>query len=153
MATLLLVVIYIAFIGLGIPDSLFGSAWPAIYADYTIPFSWGSLVTIANSLGTVAVSLASTRLIARLGTARITLISTLLTVLSLAGQALAPSFPWFCLIALPLGLGGGAIDAALNNYIALHYKAVHMNFLHCFYGVGVTVSPLFVAILLTRPAG
>jgi len=153
MATLLLVVIYIAFIGLGIPDSLFGAAWPAVYADFAIPFSSGSLVTLACSLGTVAASLTSTRLIARFGTPAITAASTALTAAALLGQSFAPGLPWLCLIAIPLGLGGGAIDAALNNYVALHYSALHMNLLHCFYGVGVTVSPLFLAGLLASDAG
>lgn len=148
MSTVLLVVIYVAFVGLGIPDSLFGAAWPAIYADFGLPVSWGSAVTMIVSCGTIVSSLASASVIARLGTGRVTAISTALTAAALAGFAVAPGFPWLCLLAVPLGLGAGAIDTALNNYVALHYRATHMNFLHCAYGVGITLSPFLMSMAL-----
>lgn len=148
MSTVLLIVIYAAFVGLGIPDSLFGAAWPAIYGDFGLPVSLGSVVTMVVSCGTIASSLASAAVINRFGTGRVTAISTALTALALLGFALAPSYLWLCVFAVPLGLGAGAIDTALNNYVALHYKAAHMNFLHCAYGVGITVSPLIMSAAL-----
>lgn len=148
MATVLLVIIYIAFIGLGIPDSLFGTAWPAIYQELNIPVSYANFVTFLISGGSVVSSLLSARLINRFGAAKITAVSTSLTALGLLGFSLSGSMVWLCLFAIPLGLGAGAIDAALNNYVALHYRAAHMNFISCFYGVGVTLSPFLMSFLL-----
>lgn len=148
MATWLLVVIFIDFIGLGIPDSLFGAAWPAIYPEFSVPVSLGSAVTLLISLFTVLSSLSSARMIRRFGTGRVTLISTALTAAALLGFSLSGAFWWLCLFAVPLGLGAGAIDTALNNYVALHYRATHMSFLHCFYGVGVSLSPYLMSLAL-----
>ncbi|WP_346696807.1 MFS transporter [Thermophilibacter mediterraneus] len=149
MTIVLLVVIYVAFVGLGIPDSLFGAAWPAMYADLGLPVSLGSVVTMIISCGTIVSSLSSAAVINRFGTGRVTAASTVLTAAALLGFSLAPSLLWLCLLAVPLGLGAGAIDTALNNYVALHYRATHMNFLHCAYGVGVTVSPLIMSFALS----
>lgn len=149
MATLLLVVIYIAFIGLGIPDSLFGAAWPAIYTEFNLPVSAANAVTILVFSFTMISSLISARVINTFGTSKTVAVSTALTAAGLLGYSLSGSFWFMCLFALPLGLGGGAIDAALNNYMALNYKASHMNFLHCFYGVGVTLSPYIMSIALS----
>ena len=149
MTIVLLVVIYVAFVGLGIPDSLFGAAWPAMYADLGLPVSLGSVVTMIVSCGTIVSSLCSAAVINRFGTGRVTAASTILTAAALLGFSLAPSLLWRCLLAVPLGLGAGAIDTALNNYVALHYRATHMNFLHCAYGVGVTVSPLIMSFALS----
>ena len=149
MAVVLLVVIYVAFVGLGVPDSLFGAAWPAMHVDLGIPVSWGSAVTMVTCCGTIVSSLSSAALISRFGTGRVTAVSTALTAAALVGFAVSPSFPWLCLLAIPLGLGAGAIDTALNNYVALHYRATHMNFLHCAYGVGITVSPFLMSTALT----
>lgn len=149
MSLALLVVIYVAFVGLGIPDSLFGAAWPAMHPDLDVPVSWGSLVTMVTCCGTIVSSLSSAALIGRFGTGRVTAVSTALTAAALAGFAVAPSFVWLCLLAIPLGLGAGAIDTALNNYVALHYRATHMNFLHCAYGVGITVSPFLMSLALS----
>jgi len=148
MATLLLIVIYIAFIGLGLPDSLFGTAWPAVYAEFGVPVSFASVVSLISCLGTFVSSLFSARLINRFGTGRVTAVCTLMTAAGLFGYSLSPGFAWMCLLAIPMGLGAGAIDAGLNNFVALHYSASHMNFLHCFYGVGVTVSPYFMSLAL-----
>ena len=148
MATLLLIVIYIAFIGLGLPDSLFGTAWPAVYAEFNVPVSLASVVSLISCFGTFLSSLSSARVINRFGTGRVTAFCTLLTAAGLFGYSLSPGFFWMCLLAIPLGLGAGAIDTALNNYVALHYSASHMNFLHCFYGIGVTVSPYFMSLAL-----
>lgn len=150
MATLILVIIFIDFIGLGIPDSLFGPAWPAIYAEMGLPVSVGSAVSLINTGGTVVSSLMSAYLINRFGTARVTAFSTIVTAMALLGFSFSGNFLFLCLFSLPLGLGGGAIDSALNNYVALHYKATHMNFLHCFYGIGVTLSPFFMSFALAE---
>lgn len=150
MATLLLIIIYIAFIGLGVPDSLFGTAWPAIYTDLNLPVSWASIVTIIVSCGTITSSLLSSWLISRFGTGKITAVSTLMTALALLGFSCSDSMLWLCLCAIPLGLGAGSIDTALNNYVALHYKASHMNFLHCFYGIGVSLSPYLMSLALSK---
>ena len=149
MSVVLLVVIYVAFVGLGIPDSLFGAAWPAMYPDLDVPVSWGSAVTMVTCCGTIVSSLSSAALINCFGTGRVTAVSTALTAAALLGFAVAPSFLWLCLLAVPLGLGAGAIDTALNNYVALHYHATHMNFLHCAYGVGITVSPFLMSLALS----
>ena len=145
MTVLLLVVIYIAFIGLGVPDSLIGSAWPAIHTELNIPVEMVSILTFLISGCTVLSSMFSTRILNKLGTAKVTAFSTAMTALSLVGFSLAPSF-WFMIpLAIVLGLGAGAIDSGLNNYVALHCKASHMNFLHCFYGVGVSLSPYIMS--------
>lgn len=145
MSTILLVVVYIAFIGLGIPDSLIGSAWPAIHIQMDIPVESVSILTFLISGCTVLSSIFSTRILNKFGTAKITALSTTLTALSLLGFSFTPSF-WFMIpLAIVLGLGAGAIDSGLNNYVALHCKASHMNFLHCFYGVGVSLSPYLMS--------
>lgn len=153
MATLLLVIIFIDFIGLGIPDSLFGPAWPAIYEEMGLPVSLGSMVSLINTAGTVISSLMSARLIKCFGTAKVTAVSTVITATALLGFSFSHEFVFLCLLSLPLGLGGGAIDSALNNYVSLHYKATHMNFLHCFYGIGVSLSPYFMALALSGAGG
>ncbi|MFV0529062.1 MAG: MFS transporter [Lachnospiraceae bacterium] len=152
MATILLIIIYIAFIGLGIPDSLFGTAWPLIYTEFDLPIAYASSVTMLISGGTVVSSLFSAQIIKRLGTGRITAISTLVTAAALLGFSYAGNMVWLCLFAIPLGLGAGAIDTALNNYVALNYKAIHMNFLHCFYGIGITLSPYLMSIAFEKDA-
>ena len=142
---MLLIVIYIAFIGLGVPDSLIGSAWPAIHTELGIPVEMVSILTFLISGCTVLSSMFSTRILNKMGTAKVTAFSTAMTALSLFGFSLAPSF-WFMIpLAIVLGLGAGAIDSGLNNYVALHCKASHMNFLHCFYGVGVSLSPYIMS--------
>ena len=152
MATALLIVIYIAFVGLGIPDSLFGTAWPAIYAEFSLPVFYASFVTLIISGGTIVSALFGTKLIKALGTGVVTAVSTALTALALLGFSLSGSFAMLCVFALPLGIGAGAVDTALNDYVANHYKAAHMNFLHCFYGVGVSLSPLLMSFALSDGA-
>ncbi len=145
----LLVVIYIAFIGLGVPDSLIGSAWPAIHAEMNIPVEAVSVLTFIISGCTVLSSMFSAGILNKLGTARVTAFSTAMTAAALLGFSFAPSF-WFMIpLAVILGLGAGAIDSGLNNYVALHFKASHMNFLHCFYGVGVSLSPYLMSQALS----
>lgn len=152
MATILLIIIYIAFIGLGIPDSLFGTAWPAIYREFDLPISAANYVNLLTTTGTVISSLFSARVINKFGTGKVTAVSTSLTAVALLGFSCSSSIWWLCLSAIPLGIGGGAIDAALNNYVALYYKASHMSFLHCFYGIGVSLSPYLMSIALSNKA-
>lgn len=153
MSTLLLFVIYVAFVGLGLPDSFFGAAWPAIYKDYDFPFSFGSFVIAVVYCGTVVSSVFSARLIKAFGTYRITVFSTTLTAAALLAFSFSGNFLCFCLCAVPLGLGAGCIDTALNSYVALHYSSKHMNFLHCFYGIGITLSPYILSVVLERGGG
>lgn len=153
MATALLIIIYIAFIGLGIPDSLFGTAWPAIYSEFVLPISFGSFVSVIISCGTVLSSVISSKIISRLGTNKVSAYSTLLTALALLGFSFAPNLWVMCFFAIILGIGAGAIDVALNNYVAIHYSATHMSFLHCFYGVGVSVSPYILSLVIAGNFG
>ncbi len=148
MSTLLLAVIYITYIGLGIPDSLFGAAWPAVYTEFGLPLSAANAVTILTFAFTMIVSIYSAQIVKRFGTPLTTAVSTAMTAAGLLGTALAPNFFVVCLCTVPLGFGAGAIDAALNNYVALNYKATHMSFLHCFYGVGVSLSPYLMSLAL-----
>ncbi|MBQ7132535.1 MAG: MFS transporter [Oscillospiraceae bacterium] len=148
MATLLLIVIYIAFISLGIPDSLLGAAWPAIYVEFNLPVSFANFLSVLISVCTMISSVVSARLINRYGTAVVAAFSTALTAIALFGFSVSENFLWLCLFSIPLGAGAGAIDSGLNNYVALHYKATHMSFLHCFYGVGVSMSPYLMSMAL-----
>ena len=149
MATILLILIYIFYIVLGVPDSLLGSAWPAIYGEFHVPVSYASFISVIISAGTVISSLLSTKIIAKLGTAKVTAISTSLTAIALLGFSCSHDFLWMCICAVPLGIGAGSIDTALNNYVALHYNAMQMSFLHCFYGIGVTLSPYLMSLALS----
>ena len=145
----LLFFIYIAFIGLGVPDSLFGTAWPAIYNDLELSFSYGSFVTTIVYLGSCFSCLMSAKLINRFGTARVASVSTLMTAVAMLCYSFAPNLFFIVLSAVPLGLGAGAIDTALNNYVALHYSASIMSFMHGFYGIGISLSPFLISKLLT----
>ncbi|MCY9662228.1 MFS transporter [Paenibacillus chondroitinus] len=150
MATMFLVVIYLAFISLGIPDSLLGSAWPVIRPDIGASFGFAGILSMIVAGGTIVSSLASGRLVQRVGTGKITLISCCLTAGALLGFSMAPSMIWLIFLAIPLGLGGGAIDAALNHYVAENYKAHHMNWLHCFWGVGATLGPIIMSFYIAE---
>lgn len=153
MASFLLAVIYIAFIGLGLPDSLFGTAWPAIYGDFHLPISYGSFISSTVACATIVSSLFNARLAHRLGTSKVAAFSTLFTAIALIGFSFSPNIWCMVLLAVPLGLGAGAIDVTLNNYVALHYSARQMNFLHCFYGVGVSVSPYVLSLVISGENG
>ena len=150
MATLLLIIIYICFVGLGIPDSLFGPAWPVMSGDFGLPVSMAGYLTAYFCVCSTISSFLSDRLIGRFGTGKVTAVSTLLTAVGLLGYSFSENIWFILLFAIPLGLGAGAVDAGLNNYVALHYKASHISYLHCFYGVGVTVSPVFMSLALAR---
>ena len=153
MATILLIIIYIAFIGLGLPDSLFGTAWPAIYDELSLPLSLGSIVTIIITTGTIVSSLFSSQVIAKFGTGKVTAVSTAMTAAALLGFSLSGSLLPLCFLAIPLGLGAGAIDTGLNNYVAIHYSASQMSLMHFFYGIGITISPYLMSRLLSTDAG
>lgn len=153
MLTVLLIIIYISFISLGLPDSLLGSAWPAVHSDLGVQLSFAGVISMIVSCGTVISSLMSTRLIKRFGTGTVTLVSVGLTAAALLGFGFSDSAMWFCLLAVPLGLGAGSVDAALNNFVALHYKAMHMNWLHCFWGIGATSGPVIMAVWLAKEGG
>lgn len=149
MIQFLLAIIYLAFISLGLPDSLLGSAWPTMYKDFHVPISYAGAISIIIALGTVASSLQSDRLTKRFGTGRITTISVGMTAIALFGFSISSSFWMICLWAIPYGLGAGSVDASLNNYVALHYKSRHMSWLHCMWGVGASLGPYIMAYALT----
>ena len=142
---LLLVIIYLAFISLGLPDSLLGPAWPDMYMDLAVPVHFAGIISMVVAAGTVISSLFSARLIERFGVATITTLSVFLTALAMLGFSYTDSFLFLCLLAVPLGLGAGCVDAALNNYVAMHYQARHMNWLHCFWGVGAAIGPVIMS--------
>lgn len=150
--TTLLVLIYIAFISLGLPDSVLGSAWPVMQAELGAPLSLAGYISMVVSAGTVVSSLASNRLITRFGVGRVTAVSVLMTAAGLLGISLAPGAWMLFLCAIPLGLGAGSVDAALNNFVALHYAARHMSWLHCFWGIGATAGPMILSLQLSRGA-
>lgn len=149
MYTLLLLLIYLAFISLGLPDSLLGSAWPVIHQELQVPLSYAGAVTMIISFGTICSSLMSERLTKKLGVNIVTVCSVFLTAIALYGFSTASAFWMLCLWGIPYGLGAGAIDAALNNYVALHYNSRHMSWLHCFWGVGTIISPYIMSYALT----
>lgn len=153
MVSFLLVMIYIAFISLGLPDSLVGSAWPVMHGELGVPVSFAGIITMIIAGGTIVSSLFSDRLTRRLGAGLVTALSVLLTALALFGFSISRTFPLLCLWAVPYGLGAGAVDAALNNYVALHYASRHMSWLHCFWGVGAAVSPYIMSYCLTGGHG
>ncbi|NLO39644.1 MAG: MFS transporter [Ruminiclostridium sp.] len=153
MVSLLLIIIYLAFIGLGLPDSLLGSAWPVMYEQLDVPISYAGIVTMIIAGGTIVSSLLSDKLTRKLGAGLLTAISVLMTAIALFGFSLSNSFIMLCLWAVPYGLGAGAIDAALNNYVALHYASRHMSWLHSFWGVGTTISPYIMGYCLSGGYG
>lgn len=150
MTILLLSVIYIAFISLGLPDALLGVGWPLMHQEFSAPLSMAGWIFMTIAGGTILSSLLSGKLLEHFDTKQVTFGSTLLTALCLFGFYWAPSIGWLFVLAIPLGLGAGAVDAALNHYVAEHYEAHHMNWLHCFWGIGATGGPLVMAGVLTE---
>lgn len=146
----LLVIIYLSFISLGLPDSLLGSAWPTMVTDLNAPLWGAGPISMMVSLCTIISSMNVARLIRRFGTGRLTALSGLLTATALLGMSAAPNYFFLLLLAIPLGLGAGAVDAAINNYVALHCEAKHMNWLHCFWGVGTVISPFVMSAALSH---
>jgi fucose permease len=151
--SLLLAIIYIAFISLGLPDSLLGSGWPEMRQSLGVPISYAGAVSMIIAGGTIVSSLLSDRLTRKLGAGLVTALSVTATAGALFGFSASGSFWMICLFAVPYGLGAGAVDAALNNYVALHYASRHMSWLHCFWGVGASVSPYFMGYSLSAGLG
>jgi len=147
---LLLIIIYLSFISLGLPDSLLGSAWPSMYNLLNVPLHYAGYISMIIAGGTVISSVLSERIIRRFGTGIVTAVSVLMTAAALIGFSFSQSFLYLCFCAIPLGLGAGSVDAALNNYVALHYKARHMSWLHCFWGIGASIGPIIMSAFLIR---
>ena len=150
MIHLLLAVIYVSFISLGLPDSLLGSAWPSMYPALGVPVSYAGLISMIISFGTIVSSLNSDRFTRALGTGKVTALSVAMTAAALFGFSVSTQFWMLCLWAIPYGLGAGSVDAALNNYVALHYRSRHMSWLHCMWGIGTMVSPMVMGAALTH---
>lgn len=153
MTQLLLAIIYLAFISLGLPDSLLGSAWPTMYIQFDVPISYAGIISMIIAGGTIISSLQSDRLTKWLGTGKVTAISVAATAVALFGFSFSHSFWALCLWAIPYGLGAGSVDASLNNYVALHYESRHMSWLHCMWGVGATAGPYIMGIALSMGQG
>ena len=142
-----LALIYLAFISLGLPDSLLGSSWPLMHLSFGVPVGSAGFLAIVVSTGTILSSLLSHRLIRRFGTGVVMVGSVSLTAIALLGTSLAPSFWLLIVLAIPLGVGAGAVDSGLNAFVAAHYAAKHMNWLHCFWGVGAMLGPILISAL------
>ena len=153
MIHLLLAVIYVSFISLGLPDSLLGAAWPSIYQGFGVPVSYSGVIFCIISVGTVLSSLQSDRMTRRFGAGGVTAISVAMTAAALFGFSVSSSFWAMCLWAIPYGLGAGSVDAALNNYVALHFASRHMSWLHCMWGIGASVGPYIMGAALSCNAG
>ncbi len=153
MTSLLLAIIYIGFISLGLPDSLLGSAWPSMYEGFGVPISFAGLVSTIISLGTITSSLFSDFLTKKLGVGKVMVISVAMTAAALFGFSVSGSFLMLCLCAIPYGLGAGGVDAALNNYVAIHYSSRHMSWLHCMWGVGTVIGPYVMSYALVGDMG
>ena len=149
MIHLLLAIIYLAFISLGLPDALLGSAWPTMYSEFDVPVSYAGIISMIIALGTIISSLQSDRLTRKLGTGKVTAISVAMTAIALLGFSSSHAFWMLCVWAVPYGLGAGSVDAALNNYVALHYESHHMSWLHCMWGLGATVGPYIMGFALS----
>ncbi len=149
----LLLVIYIVFVSLGLPDSLFGVAWPVVHNEFGIAESFASAYSIITGICTGGVSFVAGKMIRKFGTGKVTLFSTLLTVIALVGMSFSPNIVVMMIFSVILGYGAGAIDTGLNNFVSLHYEARHMNWLHCCWGLGVTISPLIMSQFLTDEIG
>lgn len=149
MASLLLAIIYLAFISLGLPDSLLGSAWPSMYKELGASVSWAGIVSMIIAAGTIVSSLASDRVTKRFGAGTVTAVSVCMTAAALFGFSISSSFWMLCIFAVPYGLGAGSVDAALNNFVAIHYPARHMSWLHCMWGVGASLGPVIMGAAIT----
>lgn len=149
MFQILLVIIYLSFISLGLPDSILGAAWPSMYPVLQVPVSYAGILSMIIAAGTIVSSLQSDRLTRWLGTGKVTAISVAMTAAALLGFSVSSQFWMLCLWAIPYGLGAGSVDASLNNYVALHYESRHMSWLHCMWGVGATAGPYIMGLVLT----
>lgn len=149
----LLAVIYVVFISLGLPDSLFGVAWPVVHTEFGIDQNFASIYSIVTGVCSGGASFLAGKLIRKFGTPTVTFVSILLTVGGLVGMSFSPNIWVMMFFAVVLGYGAGAIDTGLNNYVSLHYKARHMSWLHCFWGIGVTASPMIMSVFLGGEVG
>ena len=149
MTHLLILVIYIAFVSLGLPDAVLGAAWPTMQVELNVPVSYAGALALIISSGTVVSSLLADRLNRRLGCGRVTAISVAATAIALFGFSVSNQYWMLCLWAIPYGLGAGSVDASLNNYVALHYESKHMSWLHCMWGLGASVGPYIMGWALT----
>jgi fucose permease len=153
MATLFLALIYAAFISLGLPDSLLGVCWPVMQPELRVPYSFAGIISTTICGGTILSSFFSGPIVRRFGTANVTRVSVAMTAAALFGFFLSPSFGWLLLASVPLGLGAGAVDSVLNHFVAAHYQAHHMNWLHCSWGIGAMSGPLIVSGLVGEGGG
>lgn len=150
MFQLLLLIIYLAFISLGLPDALLGSAWPTMSKEFSMPLSYAGIISMIISVGTIISSLQSDRVTRKFGTGKVTAVSVMLTAVALFGFSFSRSFWQLCLWAVPYGLGAGSVDASLNNYVAIHYSSRHMSWLHCMWGIGASLGPYIMSFILLR---
>lgn len=150
MFQLLLLIIYLSFISLGLPDALLGAAWPSMYRELHVSISYAGAISMIIAFGTIISSLQSERLTRKLGTGKVTAISVAMTAVALFGFSTSHSFVALCLWAIPYGLGAGSVDASLNNYVALHYESKHMSWLHCMWGIGAAAGPYIMGYVLTN---
>ena len=150
MGSLLLALIYICFISLGLPDSLLGSAWPVLHDEISVPVSYAGIISVTITVGTILSSFFSNKLLHKFGAGLVTAISVTTTALCLFGFSISTQFWMLILWAIPFGLGAGGVDAILNNYVALHFKAQHMSWLHCMWGVGASISPYIMSFALVK---
>ena len=148
MAAFLLAIIYLIFISLGLPDSLLGSAWPIMQVEFNVPSSFAGYVSMTISFMTIISSLLSPKLLKIMHTKWIVIISIFLTIIGLMGFSFSSEYYMLFIFAIPYGLGAGAIDAAINHYVASHYSGSSMSFLHCFYGIGAVISPNIMSLAL-----
>lgn len=146
--SLLLAVIYLIFVSLGLPDSLLGSGWPKMQVEFGVPSSYAGYVFMMISAMTIISALLSPKLIQRLHVKWIVTVSIMLTIFGLLGFSFCTQYWMLLVCAIPYGLGAGAIDAAMNHYVANNYSGAVMNFLHCFYGVGAMISPYLMALAI-----
>ncbi|RFD74511.1 MFS transporter [Gardnerella vaginalis] len=153
MINLLLAIIYLAFISLGLPDALLGSAWPTMSHDIGAQISWAGGISMVISAGTIVSALLSDRMTKRFGAGKVTFVSVALTALALLGFSFAPNYIVLILLAIPYGLGAGGVDAALNNYVAVHYESRHMSWLHCMWGIGASAGPYVMGFALSHGLG
>ena len=149
MTTLLIGIIYLAFISLGLPDAVFGGSWPTMYQEFGVPVSYAGIVTVIISIGTIFSSLLSDRMTFKFGAGKVTAMSVALTAIALFGFSISDSFIELCLWSIPYGLGAGGVDASLNNYVAVHYSSRIMSWLHCMWGVGAMTGPYILGFVLT----
>ena len=150
MGSLLLALIYVCFVSLGLPDSLLGSAWPVLHTEINVPVSFAGIISLTISVGTILSSLLSDKLLRKFGAGKVTAVSVVMTAIALFGFSVSNQFWMLILWAIPYGLGAGGVDAILNNYVALHFKAQHMSWLHCMWGVGASISPYIMSFSLIR---